>query len=93
LTFLFHLRQVCADPKLGTDTTALSAAIESFADGLEGELTAPGVNLGAIDVVADLRIERYRYIKMCGDIAKHSLARLAPMSATSKSCSKPLAVR
>jgi hypothetical protein len=77
LTFLFHLRQVCDDPKLGTEITALSAAIESFADWLEGEFTAPNVNLPAIDVVADLRIARFRYIKMCADIAKHSLARLA----------------
>ena len=77
LTFLFHLRQVCTDPKLGTDTTALSAAIESFGDWLEGEFTAPSVNLPDIDVVADLRVQRYRYIKICGDIAKHSLARLA----------------
>ncbi|MBI4182552.1 MAG: hypothetical protein HY521_00980 [Proteobacteria bacterium] len=77
LTFLFHLRQVCADPKLGTDTTALSAAVESFADWLEGEFTAQGVNLHTIDVVANLRIARIRYIKMCGDIAKHNLARLA----------------
>ncbi len=77
VTFLFHLRQVCVDPKLGTGTTALSAAIETFADWLEGEFTAPSVNLHAIDVVADLRVARFRYIKMCADIAKHSLARLA----------------
>ena len=74
-TFLFHLRQVCADPKLGTDTTALVTAIETFASWLEGEFTA-AVNLSAIDVVADLRVARVRYIQMCGDIAKHSLARL-----------------
>jgi hypothetical protein len=78
LTFLFHLRQVCVDPKLGTDTTALSAAVEAFADWLEGEFIAHSVNLSAIDVVADLRVARIRYIKMCGDIAKHSLARLTP---------------
>jgi hypothetical protein len=77
LTFLFHLQQVCADPKLGTDTTAPRAAIESFAGWLEGEFTALNVNLPAIEVVADLRITRLRYIKMCADIAKHSLARLA----------------
>jgi hypothetical protein len=77
LTFLFHLRQVCADPKLGADTAALSAVIETFADWLEGEFTAPSVNLPAIDVVADLRVARFRYIKMCADITKHNLARLA----------------
>lgn len=77
LTFLFHLRQVCANPQLGPDTGGLSTAVESFATWLEGEFFATGVNLHSIDVVADLHIARYRYIKMCGDIAKHNLARLA----------------
>lgn len=77
LTFLFHLRQVCAEPKLGGETKRLSAAVEAFASWLEGEFIATGVNLHAIDVVADLRVTRLRYIKMCGDMAKHNLARLA----------------
>ncbi|QDC02796.1 hypothetical protein [Mesorhizobium sp. 8] len=77
LTFLFHLRQVCTDPKLGADGDGLSAAVEAFATWLEGEFIATGVNLHAIDVVADVRITRYRYLKMCGDMAKHNLARLA----------------
>ncbi len=77
LTFLFHLRQVCASPKLGTDVSELSTVIEAFADWLEGEFPATGVDLHAIGVVANLRVARYRYIKMCGDVAKHTLARLA----------------
>lgn len=77
LTFLFHLRQVCADPKLGEDTKCLSVAVETFSTWLEGEFAAENVNLHAIDVVADLRVTRLRYIKMCGDMAKHNLARLA----------------
>ncbi len=77
LTFLFHLRQVYTDPKLGSDTTALTAAVEEFARWLEGEFVAEQVNLHSIDVVANLRVPRYRYLKMCGDIAKHNLARLA----------------
>ncbi|MER9592971.1 hypothetical protein NKI94_30120 [Mesorhizobium australicum] len=77
LTFLFHLRQVCADPKLGADTVDLSVAVEAFASWLEGEFVAEDVNLHSIDVVADLRVARCRYIKMCGDMAKHNLARLA----------------
>lgn len=77
LTFLFHLRQVCADPKFGNDTDELSATVEAFSTWLEEEFTAPGVNLHTIDVIADLRISRYRYIKMCGDVAKHNLGRLA----------------
>ncbi len=77
LTFLFNLRHVCTNPKLGSDTAALSTTIEAFATWLEGEFTATGVNLHTIDVVADLRVARYRYLKMCGDMAKHNLARLA----------------
>jgi len=77
LTYIFHLRQVCADPKLGTDARGLGGEIEAFATWLEHKFVATGVNLHAINVVADLQITRYRYLKMCGDIAKHSLARLA----------------
>jgi hypothetical protein len=77
LTFLFHLRQVCAAPNLGKDASSLSKSIEVFAEWLEAEFVTKGVNLASIDMVADLKIARYRYIKMCGDIAKHNLARLA----------------
>ena len=75
-TFLFHIRQVCTNPKLGTDLTRLRQTTDAFADWLEGEFTAPSVNLSAIGLVADLRIMRIQYIQMCGDIAKHNLARL-----------------
>ncbi|MGO8184126.1 hypothetical protein [Rhizobium leguminosarum] len=77
LTFLFHLRQVCANPMLGSKTSGLASAVEAFGSWLEGEFIAEGVNLHSIDIVADLTISRFRYLKMCGDIAKHSLARLA----------------
>jgi hypothetical protein len=77
LTFLYYLRQVCAKPHFAAEANALSAHVEAFAAWLEGEFTADGVNLVDIDIVASLRVSRYRYIKMCGDIAKHNLARLS----------------
>ncbi|HTC02607.1 MAG TPA: hypothetical protein VK749_04335 [Xanthobacteraceae bacterium] len=77
LTFLYYLRQVCAKPRLASQASDLSKCTEAFAIWLEGDFVAKGVNLHAIDVVADLRVPRYRYIKICGDIAKHNLARLA----------------
>jgi hypothetical protein len=77
LTFLYYLRQVYAKPHLGDQVDGLRICTEAFATWLETEFIAEGVNLHAIDVVADLRISRYRYIKMCGDIAKHNWARLA----------------
>jgi hypothetical protein len=76
LTFLYYLRQVCAEPHLASDASDLSSRIEAFATWLEGDFVTQGVNLSAIDVVADLRVQRYHYIKICGDIAKHNLARL-----------------
>lgn len=76
-TFIFHLRQVCAAPRLGTDPSGLNCTVEQFARWLEGSFDAKGVNLANIDLVCDLRVERYRYIQMCGDIAKHSLPRLS----------------
>jgi hypothetical protein len=77
LTFLYYLRQVCAKPTLAPQASDLSTWTEAFAVWLEADFIAPGVNLHAINVVADLRVPRYRYIKICGDIAKHNLARLA----------------
>ena len=77
LTFLYYLRQVCSDPRLGQDTADLNARTQAFSTWLEGETVAKGVNLPDIGIVADLTVPRYRYIKICGDIAKHSPARLA----------------
>ena len=76
-TFLFHLRQVCDAPHLGIDSTELRRRVEEFAEWLEEEFVAPEVSLVDIDLQLDLRIARYRYIKMCGDIAKHHLGRLS----------------
>ena len=76
-TFLHHLRQVCQAPQLGGDTADLERQVEAFAQWLEEEFTAPDVALPDIDMQTDLRIARYRYLKMCCDIAKHHLGRLS----------------
>jgi hypothetical protein len=76
LTFLYYLRQICGDPRLGSDVGALREAVEVFATWLEHEFVAEGVNLSSIDVVADIKIQRWRYIKICGDIGKHNIVRL-----------------
>lgn len=76
-TLIFHLRQVCQRPSLGTNVEPLRERIEAFADWLEGSFEAKGVNLAEIDLVCDLHVERYKYLQMCGDIAKHSLPRLS----------------
>lgn len=75
-TFIYHLRQVCLQPQLGKDVTELSDKIEEFASWLETSMMSRGVNLGEINIVADIELERIKYLKMCGNIAKHSLPRL-----------------
>lgn len=76
-TFIFNLRQVCQSPSLGGDITNLSKKVEEFASWLGTTITSRQVNLSLIDVAANVELERYSYIKMCGNIAKHSLARLS----------------
>ena len=76
-TFIFHLREVCHQPSLGTQIEPLREQVEAFAQWLEGSFEAQGVNLSEIDLICDLRVERYKYLQMCGDIAKHSLPRLS----------------
>ena len=76
-TFILHLRQVHEQPSLGTKIEPLREQTEAFADWLEGSFEEQGVNLCEIDLVCDLRVERYKYLQMCGDIAKHSLPRLS----------------
>lgn len=76
-TFLFHLRQVCEVPQLCADAVELRLQVEAFAEWLEQEFDAREVWLPDINVQVDLRIARYRYITMCGDIAKHHLGRLS----------------
>ena len=77
LTFLFYLRQVCESPKLGADSSKLGKQVEAFADWLEVEFTAEDVYFNDIDLQTNLRITRYQYITMCGNIAKHDLVRLS----------------
>lgn len=76
-TFLYHLRQVCARPQLGASAAGLREHVEAFAEWLEKTMIAPNVWLPDIEVEVDLRIARYRYLKMCADIAKHHLGRLS----------------
>ncbi len=59
-----------------TTRSALSERVNALASWLEERFISRDVNFASIDILADLEIERYRYIKLCGNIAKHSLARL-----------------
>ena len=76
-TFLYQLRQVCDAPQLSSETSELRKSIDVFADWLEGDFVACDVYFARLRFETNLRVERLRYIKMCGDIAKHNLTRLS----------------
>ncbi|WP_413212992.1 hypothetical protein [Paraburkholderia kururiensis] len=75
-TFLFYLRQVCEHPILGSDAEQILAPLNHLSKWLEEACFVEGVWLGTIGVAADISMPRVRYIKICGDIAKHNFSRL-----------------
>lgn len=76
LTYLFYLRQVCANPQLGGDVTMLSGEIEAFGDWLEAIAFVPKVWLPSIDTELDMSVARIEFLRICGDIAKHNFSRM-----------------
>jgi hypothetical protein len=75
-TFLFYLRQVCECPKLGRNAQEILIPLNHLSMWLEADCFAREVWLSSIGVQVDIRIPRVRYIKICGDIAKHNFSRL-----------------
>ena len=76
-TFLFYLRQVIANPLVGHDVSKLKLHVEAFATWLEGTAHIDHMTLPAAQMVeAPFSIQRMRWLKLCGNIAKHSFARL-----------------
>ena len=56
--------------------TLIRDPVEAFADWLDREFFVEGVWLPSIDIQLDIRLTRITYLKICGDIGKHSFARL-----------------
>lgn len=76
-TFLYHLKQVCENPQVGSDSSSIEQQVDAFADWLEFSFVAPRVNLPDINIVSDIEVHRYKYLTICGNIKKHNLARLS----------------
>ncbi|ESX24170.1 hypothetical protein [Mesorhizobium sp. LSJC264A00] len=75
-TYLFYLRQVCANPQLGRNATDLSKTTEDFSAWLEGDAFVEGVWLPPLKKPLALTIDRMTFIKICGNIVKHNFSRL-----------------
>ena len=76
-TFLYHIKQICENPQFGSDASRIEQQVDGLADWLEISFVAPQVNLPDIKLVSDIEVQRYRYLKICGNIKKHNLARLS----------------
>lgn len=76
LTYLFYLRRITDDPKLGASADMVRQPLEAFSDWLEEEALVKNVWLPAIDTELDIRVQRVSFLKICGDIAKHNFSRL-----------------
>lgn len=77
-SYLFYLRRICDAPKLNpAGGDAFRVPLEAFLQWLEAEYFAEKVRLPSIDVETDIRLKRILFIKICGNIAKHSFARLS----------------
>jgi hypothetical protein len=76
LTYLFYLRQICDDPKLGTDPSELRSRVDAFGEWLEDVSVIKDVWFGSISLKTDITIPRIDYLRICADIAKHNFARL-----------------
>ncbi len=81
ITHLFYIRQVCASPKMRADTDELLDAVNTFADWLENSATVENTWFPSIEIEADLTAPRIEYLKICGDLAKHSPLRLSQKGA------------
>lgn len=76
-TLLFHMKRVADRPCFNPEAIALLRnTIAAFIAWLETEFTVEKVWLPSINVETALRMKRIRFIKICGNITKHSFARM-----------------
>jgi len=76
-TFLRHLQQISEDPLFNDTGTSIAEPVKAFANWLDSECFVEGVWLPSIQIETKLRMPRISFIKICGDIAKHSLPRMS----------------
>jgi len=77
-SILFHLLRICDAPQLDpSGGRALRRPIEALRDWLEEECRIEKVWLQSISVETTIKVKRVSFIRICGNIAKHSFGRLS----------------
>jgi hypothetical protein len=75
-TFLLYLRRICDEPKLNSDAGVIRRPLDNFANWLDEECVIEDVWFSAISTEINIKVPRIKFLKICGDIAKHNFARL-----------------
>ena len=76
-TFLRYLRVISQNPTLNATSESLANPVQSFAAWLDADCVVDKVWLPSIDIETTIRVPRIFFIKICGDIAKHSFPRMS----------------
>ncbi len=77
-SILFHLKRVCLSPQLNPGNgTAIGSPLDALLKWLETECRIENVWLPSINLKGTIRVKRVAFIKICGNIAKHSFGRLS----------------
>lgn len=76
LTYLFYLRGICADARLGKNVELIRVPVEAFAAWLEAKPLIEDVWFPSVGAKSNMHLMRITYIKICGDIAKHNFTKL-----------------
>ena len=77
-SILFHLKGVCLSPQLCPgNTVSISSPLDALLEWLETECHIEKVWLPSINLETTINVKRVAFIKICGNIAKHSFGRLS----------------
>jgi hypothetical protein len=77
-TYLYYLKRIADHPQLNPQGASLLLdPVEAFAQWLEGECLVEKVWFPSINVETNLRVKRIQFLRICGNIAKHSFASMS----------------
>ncbi len=77
-SYLGALKKISKSPHFDVDSSvaSLSKATHEFSDWLEQEIEVHKIWLPSIDTETTLKLSRFAFLKMCGNISKHNFLRL-----------------
>lgn len=76
-SLLFHLGRICDEPILNPKGDDLRLPLQAFVQWLETDCVVEKVWLPSIETEIDIKVKRISFIKICGNISKHSFTRLS----------------